>query len=322
VTPPTRTSASIAGPGAGFRSCEPAGVATTQVYEVYIKAPPQAIWDAITSPEWTKKYGYQGAVEYELRPGGACKVHSSPEMLSIGVPDVIKAEGFTRLLPAHRASRARRRADHGRHGGQQVLGGGQGWLGLDSQRHEVAHRDRELDVGSAGDREHGQDESLIIVAQRATRMRMRTKTSTKKPALLAGGNPQIAKGDGDAPVQAYIAAMPGWKRGVGRRLDALIARTVPGGRKAVKWNSPFYGVKGQGWFLSFHCFAKYIKVGFFRGTSLLPLPPGTSRQKEMRYLDIYEDDQTDEKQLASWIKQAASIPGWDGGSPRNGGIPL
>jgi hypothetical protein len=152
------------------------------------------------------------------------------------------------------------------------------------------------------------------------------KTAAKrvaaKPALLAGGNPKIAKADGDAPVQAYIAAMPGWKRDVGRRLDALIARTVPGVRKAVKWNSPFYGVEGQGWFLSLHCFTKYVKVAFFRGTSLRPAPPGESRQKEMRYLDIHEGDKLDEKQLATWVKQAASIPGWDGGSPRSGGIPL
>jgi len=134
-----------------------------------------------------------------------------------------------------------------------------------------------------------------------------------KPALLAGGNPQIAKADGDAPVQAYIAAMPGWKSDIGRRLDALIVRTVPGVRKAVKWNSPFYGVEGQGWFLNFHCFTKYVKVAFFRGTSLRPLPPGESKHKEVRYLDIHEDDQLDEKQLATWIKQAASIRGWDGG---------
>jgi len=144
----------------------------------------------------------------------------------------------------------------------------------------------------------------------------------KKPKLLSGGNPQIAKGDGDAPVQAYIAAMPGWKRDMGRRLDALIARAVPGVRKAVKWNSPFYGVRGQGWFLSFHCFTKYIKVGFFRGTALLPLPPGKSKSAEMRYLDIYEKHLLDEKQLANWLKQAASIPGWDGGSRRDGGVPL
>jgi hypothetical protein len=132
-----------------------------------------------------------------------------------------------------------------------------------------------------------------------------------KPRLLAGGNPQVAKADGDAPVQAYIAAMPGWKSGVGRRLDALIVRTVPGVRKAVKWNSPFYGVGGQGWFLSFHCFTRYIKVTFFRGTSLRPVPPGESKHDEVRYLDIHEDDALDEKQLATWIGQAAAIPGWE-----------
>jgi hypothetical protein len=131
-----------------------------------------------------------------------------------------------------------------------------------------------------------------------------------KPALLAGGNPQIAKADGDAPVQAYIAAMPGWKRDVGRRLDALIVRTVPGVRKAVKWNSPFYGIEGQGWFLDFHCFTKYVKVAFFRGTSLRPHPPGESKHKDVRYLDIHEDDQIDEVQVATWIGKAAALPGW------------
>ena len=130
-----------------------------------------------------------------------------------------------------------------------------------------------------------------------------------KPALLAGGNPQIAKADGDAPVQAYIAAMPGWKRDVGRRLDALIGRTVPGVRKAVKWNSPFYGIEGEGWFLSFHCFTKYVKVAFFRGTSLRPLPPGESKHRNVRYLDIHEDDQPDDAQLAAWVKQASQLPG-------------
>ena len=130
------------------------------------------------------------------------------------------------------------------------------------------------------------------------------------PGLLAGGNPQIAKADGDAPVQAYIAAMPGWKRDVGRRLDALIVRTVPGVRKAVKWNSPFYGVEGQGWFLNFHCFTNYVKVAFFRGTSLRPVPPGESKHEEVRYLDIREDDELDETQLATWIRQAAGLPGW------------
>ena len=130
-----------------------------------------------------------------------------------------------------------------------------------------------------------------------------------QPALLSGGNPQIAKADGDAPVQAYIAAMPGWKRDTGRHLDALIARTVPGVRKAVKWNSPFYGVEGQGWFLSYHCFTKYVKVAFFRGASLRPVPPGESRQKDVRYLDIHEDDQLDEAQLGDWVKQASLLPG-------------
>ena len=133
--------------------------------------------------------------------------------------------------------------------------------------------------------------------------------SPAQPVLLAGGNPQIAKADGDAPVQAYIAAMPGWKRDVGRRLDALIVRTVPGVRKAVKWNSPFYGVEGQGWFLGVHCFTKYVKVAFFRGTSLRPVPSGVSKSNETRYLDIHEDDQFDEAQLAAWVKQASRLPG-------------
>jgi hypothetical protein len=134
-----------------------------------------------------------------------------------------------------------------------------------------------------------------------------------KPALLAGGNPQIAMAGGDAPVQAYVAAMPGWKRDIGRRLDALIVCAVPGVRKAVKWNSPFYGIEGQGWFLSFHCFAKYVKVAFFRGASLRPLPPGESRQQEVRYLDIRENDPLDEDRLAGWVKQASQLPGWGKG---------
>ena len=119
----------------------------------------------------------------------------------------------------------------------------------------------------------------------------------------------LFRSDGDAPVQAYIAAMPGWKSDVGRRLDALIVRTVPGVRKAVKWNTPFYGVEGQGWFLGFHCITKYVKVAFFRGTSLHPVPPGESKQKEVRYLDIREDDQLDEAQFAAWVKQASQLPG-------------
>ena len=152
------------------------------------------------------------------------------------------------------------------------------------------------------------------VAAKAAKARKRASKSQSrkvaKPALLAGGNPQIAKADGDPPVQAYIAAMPGWKRDVGRRLDALIARTVPGVHKAVKWNSPFYGVEGQGWFLSFHVFTKYVKVAFFRGTSLRPVPPCESKNKEVRYLDIHEDDKLDAAQMATWIRQAAALPGW------------
>ena len=148
-------------------------------------------------------------------------------------------------------------------------------------------------------------EKPVKVAKKAAAERV-----AAKPTLLAGGNPQIAKADGDAPVQAYIAAMPGWKRDVGRRLDALIVRTVPSVRKAVKWNSPFYGVEGQGWFLSFHTFTNYVKVAFFRGTSLRPVPPGVSKHEEVRYFDIREDDQPDEAQMATWIRQAAALPGW------------
>jgi hypothetical protein len=129
-----------------------------------------------------------------------------------------------------------------------------------------------------------------------------------KVVLLSGGNPQIAKGYGDAPVQAYIAAIPGWKRDLGRRLDALIARAVPGVRKAIKWNSPFYGVEDDVWFLSFHCFTKYMKVTWFRGTSLRPVPSGESKHKDVRYLDIYED-QLDEAQFVAWVKQASQLPG-------------
>jgi hypothetical protein len=133
---------------------------------------------------------------------------------------------------------------------------------------------------------------------------------TAKPQLLRGGNPRIAKADGDAPVKAYIAAMPSWKRDVGRRLDALIVRTVPGVRKAVKWNSPLYGLEGQGWFLGIHTFTNFVKVAFFRGRSLRPVPPGESKSKEARYLDIRENDEFDEAQLTAWIRQSAALPGW------------
>jgi hypothetical protein len=146
--------------------------------------------------------------------------------------------------------------------------------------------------------------------------RQRNIRGRPKPVkLLSGGNPQIAKADGDGPVQAYIAAMPGWKRDVGKRLDALIVRSVPTVRKAVKWNSPMYGVEGQGWFLSFHVFTRYVKVTFFRGTSLRPVPPGASKHKDVRYLDIREGDELDEAQMASWLKRAAALPGWVSGRP-------
>jgi hypothetical protein len=133
----------------------------------------------------------------------------------------------------------------------------------------------------------------------------------KRPVLLSGGNPQIAKGDGDAPVQAYIAAMPGWKRAVGRRLDALVVRTVPHVRKAVRWNSPFYGVEGRGWFMGLHCLTKYVKVAFFRGASLRPVPPVESKKAHVRYAHVHEHDRLDEELWTSWIRQASELPGAD-----------
>jgi hypothetical protein len=155
----------------------------------------------------------------------------------------------------------------------------------------------------------------MAAAKEARPRKTAPRSQAGEVVLLSGGNPQIAKGHGDAPVQAYIAAMPDWKSDLGRRLDEIIVRTVPGVRKAVKWNSPFYGVggedpeKGGGWFLSFHCFTKYVKVTFFRGALLRPLPPGTSKHKKVRYLDIREDDQFDEAQFADWVKQASQLPG-------------
>ena len=151
---------------------------------------------------------------------------------------------------------------------------------------------------------------------RAKRKPTKVKKGEKRDVvLLSGGNPQIAKADGDAPVQAYIAAMPGWKRALGKRLDALIVRSVPNVRKAVKWNSPLYGIEGQGWFLGWHVFTRYVKLAFFRGASLRPLPPGPSKDKNTRYLDIREGDELDEAQLATWLKQAAALPGWVPGRP-------
>ncbi|NMJ39979.1 DUF1801 domain-containing protein [Roseomonas sp. JC162] len=139
----------------------------------------------------------------------------------------------------------------------------------------------------------------------------KTAKAAGEPVLLSGGNPQIPKGDGDAPVQAYIAAMPGWKSDIGRQLDALVTRTIPNLQKAVKWNSPLYGVEGQGFFLGVHCFAKYIKLAFFRGADLDPMPPVASKDPNTRYFHIHEEDGFDEARLAGWIRQAARQPGWE-----------
>jgi hypothetical protein len=147
-----------------------------------------------------------------------------------------------------------------------------------------------------------------VAVSRAGKPRRSAARSDRPPRLLSGGNPQVAKADGDAPVRAYIAAMPGWQRSVGRRLDALVARTVPDVHRAVKWNSPFYGIEGRGWFLSFHVFTRYVKVTFFRGTSLRPVPPGGTG-KDARWIDVHEDD-LDEGQMTRWVKQAAARPGW------------
>ena len=130
-----------------------------------------------------------------------------------------------------------------------------------------------------------------------------------EPKLLSGGNPQIPKGYGDAPVQAYIAAMPGWKADIGRRLDALITATVPGVNKAVKWNTPLYGIASQGWFLGLHCYARYVKVAFLNGAHLVPPPPVASKTPNTRYLHIHEQDLLDESQLTKWILQASALPG-------------
>jgi len=149
---------------------------------------------------------------------------------------------------------------------------------------------------------------MAKIARRSAKIAKRPPAKRPTAKLLSGGNPQIAKGEGDGSVQAYIAAMPGWKRDVGRKLDAIITRSATGVRKAVKWNSPFYGGLG-GWFLSFHCYTKFVKVAFFRGAALKPQPPGASKQKNVRYLDIYEGE-WDEAQFAKWVRQASKLSGW------------
>jgi hypothetical protein len=145
----------------------------------------------------------------------------------------------------------------------------------------------------------------------AKKAKSRARASVK-PRLLSGGNPQIAKGDGEGPVRAYIEAMPGWKREVGRKLDALVARTVPGVKRAVRWNSPFYGTAERGWFLGVHCLTKYVKLAFFRGTSLKPMPPVESKNEGTRYVHLHEGDAVDTDQLTRWIRQAAALEGWRG----------
>ncbi len=154
-------------------------------------------------------------------------------------------------------------------------------------------------------------------AQKPTKAAKKTaaRQPSPGPRLLSGGNPQIAKGDGDAPVQAYIAAMPGWKSDLGRCLDDLIMQNAPDALKAVRWNSPFYGVEGKGWFVSFHVFTRYVKVTFFRGASLQPVPPGSGKDKDARWIDIHEGE-LDAAQMAAWVRQAAALPGWD---PRKAG---
>jgi hypothetical protein len=172
---------------------------------------------------------------------------------------------------------------------------------------------RAIDIREGEDVDADAFRALVKSAAAANRAGAATKARAKaKPVkLLAGGNPQIAKGDGDAPVQAYIAALPGWKRDVARRVDALVVRTVPDVRKAVKWNSPFYGVEGRGWFLGLHAFSRYVKLSFFCGASLRPVPPGgTPKSKDARWIDIREGDAIDEARMKDWIAQAAALHGW------------
>jgi hypothetical protein len=171
---------------------------------------------------------------------------------------------------------------------------------------------RAIDIHEGEKVDAGAFKALVkaAVARNGPPAKKAKPVAAKPVKLLSGGNPQIAKADGDAPVQAYIAAMPGWKSNVVRWLDTVIVRHVPNVRKAVKWNSPFYGIEGQGWFLAVHVFTHYVRLAFFRGTSLQPVPPGPSKSDDTRYLDIHEDDQLDEAQMATWVKQAAALPGW------------
>lgn len=170
---------------------------------------------------------------------------------------------------------------------------------------------RAIDLREGEELDAGAFQALVRAAVAANGARKKKEKPAKPVKLLSGGNPQIAKGDGDAPVRAYLDALPGWKRDVGRKLDALLVKSVPGVKKAVKWNSPFYCVEGQGWFLGVHAFTRYLKVTFFRGAALRPVPPGgTEKSKDSRWIDLHEGDTLDEKQLVAWVKQAAALPGW------------
>ena len=200
-----------------------------------------------------------------------------------------------------RVRRARPAARHDRRG--SALGGAAAVLGARRGARVSPARGIRLSRRRSSPTSGNADEPVNI--------RSMAERASEKPRLLSGGNPQIPKGDGDEPVQAYLAAMPGWKRDVGRVLDDLILRTVPDVRKAVRWNSPFYGIEGNGWFLSFHCFTEYVKVTWHHGSSLDPLPPGESKHEHVRYLDIHEDEELDEELIASWIRQAAELPGED-----------
>ena len=176
----------------------------------------------------------------------------------------------------------------------------------------AARRSKTTATGRAPSRATTKKASARTGSKGARTAKAAPTTSTTMVKLLSGGNPQIAKGDGDGPVQAYLSALPGWKHDVGRALDAIIVRAVPQVKKAVKWNSPFYGVEGRGWFLGVHCYTSYLKLAFFRGSALTPPPPGESKQKEVRYLDVREGEPLDEARLTRWLQQAAALPGWMG----------
>ena len=285
--------------------------------------PPEKLWRALTQPhlieEWLMKNDFKPVVGHRFNLRGDWGGVLDCEVLVVEPQQdaVLHLEFRARRCGLQSEERGDVHADADGHGNapahgaagfrpdqRQAFGGANaGWQQFFAKLEQVLAR--ELNAASAA----ASAPEVAAMASEGAEPRTAKSQEARPPSSLSGGNPQIAKGYGDAPVQAYIAAMPGWKRDVGRRLDALIARAVPGVHKAVKWNSPFYGVEGEGWFLSFHCFTKYVKVAFFRGASLRPVPPGESKQKDVRYLDIHEDDQLDEAQFAAWVKQASQLPG-------------